>query len=85
MLDMSSVQLDGTHTPEKRGGQEVSYQGRKKSKTSNMLILIDSRGIPLACSDPVGGNHNNAFELVPTVVKMISKIQSSGIATKGCF
>ncbi len=41
---MSSIQLHGTHTPVKRGGQAVAYQGRKKSKTSNMLILIDSLG-----------------------------------------
>ena len=39
-LDMSSIQLDGTHTPTKRGGSAVGYQGRKKCKTSNMLIII---------------------------------------------
>ncbi|MHB8403791.1 MAG: transposase [Bacteroidia bacterium] len=33
-LDLSSVQLDGTHTPAKRGGGAVAYQGRKKCKTS---------------------------------------------------
>lgn len=82
---MSSIQLDGTHTPVKRGGQAVAYQGRKKAKTSNMLILTDSRGTPLACSDPVEGNHNDAFNLVPTVGKMIGRIQSSGIATDGLF
>jgi len=85
LLDMSSIQLDGTHTPVKRGGQAVAYQGRKKSKTSNMLILTDSRGMPLACSDPVEGNHNDAFDLVPTVEKMISNIQSCEIATDGLF
>ena len=37
VLDMSSVQLDGTHTPAKRGGQAVGYQGRKKCRTSNGL------------------------------------------------
>ena len=85
LLDMSSIQLDGTHTPVKRGGQAVAYQGRKKSKTSNMLILTDSRGMPLACSDPVEGNHNDAFDLVPTVEKMIGNIQSCEIATDGLF
>ena len=28
-LDMSSVQLDGSHTPAKRCGQAVAYQKRK--------------------------------------------------------
>ena len=85
LLDMSSIQLDGTHTPVKRGGQAVAYQGRKKSKTSNMLILTDSRGTPLACGDPVEGNHNDAFNLVQTVEKMIDNIQSCGIATDELF
>ncbi len=29
---MSSIQLDGTHTPVKRGGQAVAYQGSKKNQ-----------------------------------------------------
>ena len=68
---MSSIQLDGTHTPAKRGGSAVGYQGRKKSKTSNMLIITDSQGIPLACSNPNAGNHNDAHYLVKTVDKMM--------------
>ncbi len=85
LLDMFSIQLDGTHTPVKQGGQAVAYQGRKKSKTSNMLIFTDSRGTPLTCSDPFNGNHNDAFNLVSTVEKMIGSIQSSGITTDGLF
>ncbi|MFK8007460.1 MAG: IS5 family transposase [Saprospiraceae bacterium] len=72
-LDMSSVQLDGSHTPVKRGGQAVGYQGRKKSKTTNIIFLTDKKGIPIACSDPVSGNHNDLFEYE----KMVSKIQTT--------
>ena len=82
---MSSIQLDGTHTPSKRGGEAVGYQGRKKAKTSNLLILTDNQGIPLACSDPIGGNHNDAFNLVQTVKKMVANIQVSSIKTDGLF
>ncbi len=82
---MSSIQLDGTHTPVKRGGQAVAYQGRKKAKTSNMLILTDSLGIPLACSDPIDGNHNDAYELVSNMGKMVETIQSGKISTDGLF
>ena len=60
-LDMSSVQLDGSHTPAKRGGQAAAYQGRKKSKTTNALFLTDKQGIPLAVSEPIDGNHNDLF------------------------
>ncbi|NAW49883.1 IS5/IS1182 family transposase, partial [Elizabethkingia argentiflava] len=30
-LDMSSVQLDGSHTPSRMGGEKLGYQGRKKA------------------------------------------------------
>jgi transposase len=85
LLDMSSIQLDGTHTPTKRGGQAVAYQGRKKCKTSNMLILTDSNGIPIACSSAIAGNHNDAYELVDNVDKMFSDIKESQISTKYLF
>lgn len=85
LLDLSSIQLDGTHTPTKRGGEAVAYQGRKKAKTSNMLILTDNQGIPLTCSDPIDGNHNDAFNLVPTAQKMIAGLEASEISTDGLF
>ena len=85
LLDMSSIQLDGTHTPTKRGGEAVGYQGRKKCKTSNMLIISDNQGIPLSCSDAVAGNHNDAFELEKTFDKMLKDIRKSNINTAGLF
>ncbi len=85
LLDMSSIQLDGTHTPTKRGGEAVAYQGRKKCKTSNMLIITDSQGLPLSCSDPISGNHNDAYQLTDTVDKMLDNIQQSNISTDGLF
>lgn len=85
LLDLSSIQLDGTHTPTKRGGEAVAYQGRKKAKTSNMLILADNQGVPLACSNPIAGNHNDAFELVPVFREMLDKLQLSDIPVDGLF
>lgn len=40
-LDISGVDLDGSHTAALRGGEEVEYQGRKKRKTTNALYLTD--------------------------------------------
>jgi len=85
LLDMSSIQLDGTHTPTKRGGEAVDYQGRKKCKTSNMLIITDCQGIPLTCSDAISGNHNDAYELKENVEQMIQSIEASDIAIEGLF
>lgn len=84
-LDMSSIQLDGTHTIAKRGGTSVGYQGRKKSKTTNMLIITDARGTPLCCSNPISGEHNDAYQLVETVTQMVSELNASQIRTDGLF
>ena len=42
MLDMSSIDLDGSHATAIRGGEKCGYQGRKKRKTTN--AWIDSFG-----------------------------------------
>lgn len=85
LLDLSCIQLDGSHTPAKRGGEAVGYQGRKKSKTTNLLIISDNQGIPVACSDAVSGNHNDAFNLESTVDRMFQHMEASAISTQGLF
>ncbi len=84
-LDLSSIQLDGSHTPTKRGGQQVGYQGRKKSKTTNALFLTDKNGLPIAMSRPVAGNHNDLFDIENLFQKMIEDIQDTGIDPDGLF
>jgi len=84
-LDMSSVQLDGSHTPAKRGGEAVAYQNRKKSKTTNALFLTDKQEIPIAMSDPIDGNHNDLFEIEKFFLKMLEDIKQSQIKINGLF
>ena len=54
-LDMSSVDLDGSHTTALRDGEEVGYQSRKKRKTTDALYLTDRQGLPIAMSSPKSG------------------------------
>ena len=84
-LDMSSVQLDGSHTPAKRGGEEVDYQHRKKCETTNMLFLTDRQGIPLAASDPTAGNHHDLFEIKKALSKILADLELAGISSNGLF
>lgn len=84
-LDMSSVQLDGSHTPAKRGGVAVGYQGRKKCKTTNALFLTDKQGIPLAMSEPVSGNHHDIFDIKNSFQKMLYDLEGSDVSTKDIF
>lgn len=84
-LDLSSIQLDGTHTIAKRGGQKVGYQGRKKNKTTNLLILSDAQGIPIGCSQPIEGNHNDAYRLNLHSKELFESLESNHIKTQGLF
>lgn len=50
-----------------------------------MLVISDCRGIPLAYSEAISGNHNDAYELVETVENMLKNIRAANIRTDGLF
>ena len=72
-LDLSSIELDGSHTPAKNGGEAFGYQGRKGCKTSNALFISDSQGVLLAMSTPQEGQHHDLFE-IQTLFEELSTI-----------
>ncbi|NER26013.1 MAG: IS5 family transposase [Symploca sp. SIO1C2] len=84
-LDLSSVDLDGSHTPAIRGGQCVEYQGRKKRKTTNALYLTDRQGLPLAMSEPVSGNHNDLFDIEVQFEVVTATLEDAHISVEGLF
>ena len=43
-LDLSSMQLDGSHTRTHNGGAAIGYQGRKAARTTNLLFRADNQG-----------------------------------------
>ena len=47
-LDMSCVQLDGSHTRCRQKGESTGYQARKKSVTTNSIFLCDNKGQMIA-------------------------------------
>jgi transposase len=69
-FDMEMINIDGSHTPAKRGGEEVGYQNRKKCKTTNMLFLADKNGNLISCSEPIAGNHHDSYNLIDNFEKM---------------
>lgn len=85
LLDLSTAQLDGSHSPAKRGGEAVAYQGRKKSKTSNILLLTDRNGLVVACGKPVAGNHNDLYQIKDQLEEMLSQMKQAGIPIDGLF
>ncbi len=84
-LDLSSVDLDGSHTPAKRGGEQVEYQGRKKAKTTNSLYLTDRQGLPLAMSEPVAGNHNDLYDIEVQFEVVTGTLEEAEISVEVLF
>lgn len=62
-LDLSQLNLDGSHAIAKKGGESVAYQRRKGAKTSNILPITEANGYIVASTGIVAGNHHDAFKL----------------------
>lgn len=85
LLDMSLTSLDGTHTPAKRGGSRVGYQGRRKCKTSNTLWLTDRNGNVIGFLPPISGNHNDLYQVERALHTQVKKWKKVGISADGLF
>ena len=84
-LDLSSVQLDGSHTLAKNGGAAIGYQGRKAGRTTNALFLADNQGLPLAVATPQAGNQHDTFELERVFAELCSLLEAAELRLDGLF
>ena len=85
LLDMSSAQLDSTHTRARGGGDEVAYQGRKSANTSNMLCVSDANGILLMASLPLPGNRHDSADFEQNMSQIAAMAEGMGISLDGLF
>lgn len=84
-LDLSQLNLDGTHAIAKKGGESVAYQGRKRAKTSNILPITDGRGYIVASTGVIAGNHNDAFNLQTHLQAAFKSIKRLDLTITGAF
>lgn len=84
-FDMSSVDIDGSHTAALRGGGECGYQGRKKRKTTNALYLTDRQGLPVIMSAPKSGEHNDTHDIENVIESMFDDLNKANISVDGLF
>jgi transposase len=84
-LDLSQLNLDGTHTLAKKGGASVVYQKRKKAKTSNILPIVEGQGYIIASTGIIAGNHHDAFELKPHLQCAFQALKKLGLNIQGAF
>jgi hypothetical protein len=85
VLDLSALNLDGTQSLAKRGGEKVAYQGRKKGKTSNILPITDRNGYVVASTGIMGGNHNDSYELKPHLQAAFQEMKKLGLSIEGAY
>jgi len=85
ILDLSSIQLDGSHTPAKKGGEAVGYQARKKCKTSNLIFLSDNAGNILGFSDVYAGSHHDLYKISDSFEKIFIPLKEAEISREGLF
>ena len=85
LLDLSSGDIDGSHTPALKGGEAVAYQGHKKRKTTNAIFLTDRQGIPIAMSTPMAGNHHDCYQIEENMDTILSTMKQAEIAIDGLF
>lgn len=84
-LNLSELNLDGTHAIAKKGGESVAYQGRKKAKTTNILPITDGDGFIIASTGLIAGNHNDAFNLKSHLQTAFKSIKRLGLVIEGAF
>ncbi len=85
LLDLSCVQLDGSQTICKNGGEGMGYQTRKAANSCNSLFLADNKGLMLACSGPVAGQHHDLYQISQVFQQLAALLKEAGIGTKGLF
>lgn len=84
-LNLSELNLDGSHAIAKKGGESVAYQGRKKAKTTNILPITDGEGFIIASTSLIAGNHNDAFNLKPHLQTAFKTMKRLGLEIEGAF
>jgi transposase len=85
LLDLSSMQLDGSHTPAKNGGEHICYQGRKAAKTTNALFFSDNQGLPVAMATPQSGNHHDLKDIQQLFDELCQVLTEAEVDLSGVF
>jgi transposase len=85
LLDLSCVQLDGSQTVCKNGGESMGYQSRKAAISCNSLFLADNQGLILACSHPIAGQHHDLFQIRQVFQELGELLKEAGLEIAGLF
>lgn len=85
MLDLFTSSIYSSHSRALSGGEDVAFQNRKMSKTTNALYLTDNQDIPIAISSSVSGNHHDLYQLDTHFEELFQTLRKANISTDGLF
>jgi transposase len=85
LLDLSCMQLDGSQTPAKNGGEHIGFQGRKAANTTNALFFSDNQGFPLAMATPQRGNHHDLHDIQELFEELCQVLREADVDLRGVF
>ncbi|GAB3509005.1 transposase [Emticicia fontis] len=85
LLDLSSIQLDGSQTRANRGGEKVGFQFRKADESTNFLYLCDNQGVLVAISEPISGEHHDLSDIKSHFHYLMTWLEKADIRTEGLF
>lgn len=84
-LDLSCVQIDGSHTRCRQRGEFSGYQPRKKSFTTNSIFFCDNMGQILAFGSPKSGNNHDLCEIESILNEILGLLKDLKLNIKDCF
>ena len=84
-IDLSSADLDGSHTVARRGGEEVGGATHKAAQTTNAIFITDRQGIPVAISEPKSGKHHDVHKIGTSLDQIFGMMGNAGISTDALF
>ena len=84
-LNLSELNLDGSHAIAKKGGESVAYQRRKRAKSSNILPITDGNGYLIASTGLIAGNRNDAFNLKEHLQQAFKSMKQLGLNIGGAY
>lgn len=81
-LDTEKLNMDGTHSLVKKSAEGSNYQHGKRGNTSNVLIMTDGTGVPIAIGDVLEGHPNDLYRVVPQFSIMIKDLNKRNICVQ---
>jgi transposase len=85
LLNLEILNIDGTHTIAKKGGESAKYQGRRKAKTTNIIPILDANGYPIASTNIISGNHNDAYNLKDGLQTLFKDMRKRELLRVGAY